>query len=63
MRDLKVDHVKIEAIYGAVSLTGQRAWDGNRRSKQQGEKRILTKYPPTADVTWEEWKKVPDVFA
>jgi hypothetical protein len=62
MQDLKVDRLKIEAIYEAVSLGGQQAWDDNRKSRQQGEKRILTKYPPNAAVTWEEWKKQPDVF-
>jgi hypothetical protein len=62
MQDLKVDRLKIEVIYTAVSAAGQGAWDQNRKLKADGEKRILSKYPPTADVTWEEWKKHPDVF-
>src|ERR1700739_1326247 len=36
MEDLKVDRLTIEAIYEAVTLFGQRAWDENRKSRQQG---------------------------
>jgi hypothetical protein len=63
MEDLKVERVKIEAIYRAVSDAGQSAWDQNRRLKAGGEKRILKEYPTTAGVSWEEWKNRPDVFS
>jgi hypothetical protein len=62
MEDLKVDRLKIEAIYQSVSWAGQPAWDENSKLKQQGEKRILKRYPLTADITWGEWQKQPDVF-
>jgi hypothetical protein len=62
MEDLKVDRLTIETIYTAVSVAGQKAWDENRALKQQGEKRVLGRYPPNAGITWEEWKKDPTVF-
>jgi hypothetical protein len=62
MQDLKVDRVKIEAIYAAVSVAGRQAWDENKSLKAKGEKRILKEYPPNAGISWEEWKKRPGVF-
>jgi hypothetical protein len=62
MEDLKVDSSEIEAIFLAVRTFGQHAWEQNKELKANGEKRILAKFPPTADITWEEWKGRPDVF-
>src|ERR1700681_1749562 len=63
MEDLEVEPLKITAIYEGVRFGGQAAWDENARLKNQGEKRVLIKEPPTAAMTWAEWKKRPDVFA
>ena len=62
MEDLKVDSSATEAIFHAVRTFGQPAWEQNKELKAKGEKRILAKFPPTADITWEEWKGRPDVF-
>ncbi|WP_316227166.1 MULTISPECIES: DUF1353 domain-containing protein [unclassified Bradyrhizobium] len=63
MRDLKVDSVKLTAIYEAVRHFGGKAWNDNARLKSQGEKRILIKFPDDPTINWEEWKKQPGVFA
>jgi hypothetical protein len=63
MEDLEVDAGDIGKIYGAVRRYGQEAWDDNAALKKRGEKRVLAKEPPTAAMTWAEWKKRPDVFA
>jgi hypothetical protein len=62
MQDLKVDRLKIEAIYAAVSAKGQKAWDENKRLKGQGEKRILGAFPPNAGISWDDWRARPGVF-
>lgn len=62
MQDLKVDSVKLAAIYQAVRRFGGKAWDGNAKLKGQGEKRILAKFPDDPTINWDDWKKRPDVF-
>lgn len=63
MGDSKVDGWKITAIYQLVRMAGQSAWDNNRKLKEQGEKRILKKFPTDFTESWSSWKKKPDVFA
>jgi hypothetical protein len=63
MEDAKVSTLRLQAIYTAVTVAGQPAWDGNLKLKGRGEKRILSKFPPKADISWKEWKERSDVFA
>jgi hypothetical protein len=63
MQDLKVDSVKLTAIYEAVRHFGGKAWKDNARLKSLGEKRILVKFPEDPAISWDDWKKRPDVFA
>jgi hypothetical protein len=63
MQDSKVDAALGNAIYAAVSSKlGQSAWDKNAKLKKQGERRILRKFPQDFTVSWNEWKKQPQVF-
>jgi hypothetical protein len=62
MLDFNIDGTTVTAIYEAVHLFGQTAWDENTRLKKAGELRILAKFPDDPHTTWEEWKRVPDVF-
>lgn len=62
MQDLGVNRLKIEAIYAAVSAKGQKAWDENKRLKEEGEKRILAEFPPNAGISWDDWRRRPGVF-
>lgn len=62
MRDLKVSPSVIETIYAGVRVGGQAAWNANAQLKKLDEKRILQKYPDSATITWDEWKRRPDVF-
>ena len=63
MEELRVSGVQRGLIYRAVQLFGGFAWDGNMKKKGDGEKRVLKKFPPTANISWEEWRKQPGVFA
>lgn len=63
MEDLKVPRHTIYAIYEAVRLRGQSAWDANKKLKLKGERRVLKRYQNVATVYWKDWKNKPDVFA
>jgi len=63
MTDLKVGYLTRQAIYQGVHLRGQGAWDANAALKASGEKRVLKRFPDDPVVSWDEWKKRPDVFA
>ena len=54
------DHRRL--IITAVQAAGGSAWKGNARAKAAGEKRVLVKFPDDATITWEDWKRQPDVF-
>lgn len=62
MEELKVDSVKVAAIYNAVKMFGESAWKENIELKAKGEKRLLKKFPEDPQITWEEWKQRKDVF-
>lgn len=62
LEDSKVDSSTISALYSAVNLLGQSAWDQNRKLKESGERRILKKFPTDFTTSWMEWKSRPDVF-
>jgi hypothetical protein len=63
MQDLKVDSVRLTAIYEAVRHFGGKAWNDNASLKSQGEKRILIKFPDDPTINWKDWKMQPGVFA
>ena len=62
MKELDVSTTKRIAIFESVRKLGGRAWKNNRKLRENGEKRILKKFPPDLEITWEEWKKDPSVF-
>ena len=62
MEDFKVDSASVTAIYEAVSLFGGSAWEENKRLKAAGENRILKIFPIDPTVTWEIYRKRPDVL-
>jgi len=63
MEDFQVDKVKIQAIYSAVRAFGESAWNENARLKADGERRILKRFPLTAQINWIDWKQRWDVFS
>jgi Protein of unknown function (DUF1353) len=63
MNDMGVDAVTRNLMWAAVRVFGGEYWDETAKSKATGEKRVLKRFPDRADVTWEEWRKKPDVFA
>ena len=62
MKEFDTGTIKTFAIYQAVDKLGWIAWNNNAKRKEQGEKRILTKFPEDPKITWEEWRDDPDVF-
>jgi hypothetical protein len=62
MRDFGVGTITITTLYQAVVRFGQSAWDGNRRLKAAGEKRILIMQPDDPRILWTDWKKDPSHF-
>lgn len=62
MEDFRVNSSEIDAIYSAVRLGGQSAWDGNALLRSKGEKRILKRTPMDPTIRWASWKLLPDVF-
>jgi len=57
MSDMKVSTATAEAIYAAVRLGGGGAWADNARRRQEGELRLLQKFPEDPLTTWEEWRR------
>jgi len=62
MNDFGINKYKVGLIYRAVRWGGMGAWDGNRRSKEKGERRFLRKFPQDPAVTWAKWKEKSGVF-
>jgi hypothetical protein len=63
MIDFKIPAAERFAIYQGVHLGGTFAWNTNAQRRQNGEKRTLKLFPDDPTISWEEWKKRPDVFA
>jgi uncharacterized protein DUF1353 len=63
MVDFKIPEAQRFAIYEGVHLGGTSAWNTNASLRQKGEKRTLKLFPDDPRISWEEWKKRPDVFA
>ena len=62
MTDFKIPLVQRLPIYQAVKAFGRASWEKNARLIQAGEKRVLKLFPSDPTISWEEWKKRPDVF-
>ncbi len=62
MEDFGIDESKIAAIYNAVRSFGRSSWDANQKARQQGERRLLKKFPNSPMDLWSEWKRDPDNF-
>jgi hypothetical protein len=62
MKDFKIDTVTALTIYKAVRVGGGPSWQADADLKKQGERRVLKLFPQDPRVTWDEWKKEPDVF-
>lgn len=62
MKEFEIDDKTITIIYKAVRLGGQSAWDENRKQRENGEKKVLKKFPDDPKITWEIWKNKSGVF-
>lgn len=62
MRDAGTGKITTAGFRGALALTGGFAWDANRKRRDAGEHRILQQFPPSPLISWEDWRKEPDVF-
>lgn len=62
MIDLGVSVPVTATLSTAVRDFGEFAWKSNASLKAKGEKRILASLPDDPTVTWDAWKKKPNVF-
>ncbi len=62
MEDLGVSGSTTFVIYQAVHLFGGAAWTENARLRDQGEERVLRRFPTDPRTTWAQWKSNKDVF-
>jgi hypothetical protein len=62
MGDMLVSAAKIAIIYDAVRVAGSGAWDSNAKLRQEGQRRVLKKFPSEMLTTWDDWKNRSDVF-
>lgn len=62
MGDMGVSDETRTAIYWGCRIFGGSYWSGNTKAKENGDKRLLKSIPTDPSITWDEWKKNPDVF-
>jgi hypothetical protein len=62
MKELGVSKVVTSIMYAAVRLFGSFAWRKNRVAKENGEKRVLRRFPTDFSTSWTAWKQEPNVF-
>ena len=62
MEEIRVDGWKTAAIYNAVRLFGESAWNKNANLKKGGEGRVMKIVPDDATMSWPVWKMQPGVF-
>ena len=63
MEDFRIDTPTALTIYNAVRVGGGSAWQSNAHERARGEKRVLKRFPEDPTISWDEWKKEPDVFS
>lgn len=63
MKELNVSGWRRSGIFRSLRMFGGLAWNKNLKRRKRGEKRILAKLPDDPRITWNEWKRRPDVFA
>ena len=62
MKELNVADATRKLIFQAVRTGGGSSWRNNKKLRASGEKRVLKKFPNSAAVTWDQWKKMDSVF-
>jgi hypothetical protein len=63
MIELRVSRSKVLVIYKAVRYAGWLAWRANCAARENGEKRLLARFPREVTTSWADWKLQSDVFA
>jgi hypothetical protein len=61
LQDSKVSSETVEALHLAVRRFGKSAWDKNAQLRKAGECRFVKRLPTDFTISWNEWKKKPDV--
>lgn len=62
MEDFKVNSAALNTIFAGVRAGGASAWASNTALKAAGERRFLRIYPTDPTITWETYRKQPNVF-
>ncbi|WP_008544410.1 DUF1353 domain-containing protein [Bradyrhizobium sp. CCGE-LA001] len=63
MVEMDVDSITRNLIWAGVRVFGSSAWKENAAEKARGGKRVVKRFPNGPTMTWDEWRKQPDVFA
>lgn len=63
MDELGVAPAIRKTIWTSVRVFGGSYWTDAEEARRAGKSRVLKRFPPTAGVRWDEWRKQPDVFA
>ena len=62
MSELAVSAPMRKAMWAAVRVAGGKYWDDAGDVKRRGGSRVLKRFPDKP-VSWDDWRKEPDVYA
>ena len=62
MLEFGVSTAVANVIFEAVRWGGPSGWDEDAAAKKAGQARILRNLPDHPKITWDDWRKKPDVF-
>lgn len=60
--EMGVDDSTRKIMWAAVRVFGGAGWKGHALDKAEGRKWVITKFPDDPRITWDDWRKRPDVF-
>lgn len=63
LKDMGVDDATRQIMWAAVRVFGGKGWKNSATDKIEGRKWVIEKFPDDPRITWEQWRKRPDVFA
>ena len=62
MHDMGVDASTRKIMWAGVRVFGGSYWDELKAAKAAGEKRVLSKFPDSPTITWNDWRQRSGVF-
>lgn len=62
MSDLEISDLQANLLFTAVDTLGESAWLKNYRARKEGERRLISKLPASAQVRWVDWKNKSEAY-